>query len=245
MRVKKMSEKQEETNEKENVRLSKEEKRYYTTMLEEADEIAHQYEKNMYDDPSDSGAPSAYIVSRVFDKIATPLFYLRDNTGIEKKEDSIGREIAEVMMNAGGENRAEKCNEGHCSAKEEKDVVNEYDEPISINDILGERVKILDIREVEEGGFGGSDLMVENIGAIRTYSKVLGGQIQHLKDTKKLPAVGKIEKKHGGKTGRSYFNFSSSSFMSPRDPKTKPIFAGDQERTLADEEKEICEFMEY
>ena len=240
-----MNEKREDENikEKGNVRLSEEEKRYYTSMLEEADEIVHQYEKNMYDDP-DNGSPSSYIVSKVFDKIATPLFYLRELWS-DRKDEIIGREIAEVIMKVDKEDRAEKCNDGNCSSKDEKDKVNEYEEAAGINDILGERVKILDIREVEAGGFGGFDLMVEGIGTIRTYSKVLGGQIQHLKDTEKLPADGKIEKKHSGKSGRSYFNFSSSSFMMSRDPKTKPMFAGDQERTLADEEAEIKEFMEY
>ena len=113
-------------------------------------------------------------------------------------------------------------------------------------------VVVSDIQEVDEEGFGGWDLQIttnsptgERKETIRTYSKVLSGQVQHLKDTNKLPAVGKVEKRQSGKTGRSYFNFSSSSFMIPRDPRTKPIFAGDQARTLADEEAEIKEFMDY
>ena len=145
--------------------------------------------------------------------------------------------------------QAERCEGGNCGEEE----ITEYEAPASINDILGVAVEVLDIQEVEEGGFGGFDLQFirnsplgntkrENI---RTYSKVLGGQIQHLKDTDKLPALGEVEKRQSGKTGRSYFNFSSSSFMIPRDPRTKPIFAGDQARTLADEEAEIKEFMDY
>ncbi|VUT27097.1 MAG: hypothetical protein MASP_01906 [Candidatus Methanolliviera sp. GoM_asphalt] len=250
-----MSEEQEgkEIKGKENAKLSEEEKRYYTSMLEEADEIVFQYEGIMNYEHLDE--PSSDLVGEVFNKIATPLFYLRDgkesmpvaskktDEGDEKrgKEESIGDEIADVMMKVEREKRCE--DEEHCG---EEEVINEYEEKATINGILGDQVKILDIQEVEEGGFGGSDIEIEGIGKVRTYSKVLGGQLQHLKDTGKLPALGKIEKKHSGKSGRSYFNFfPSSSFIQEREPRAKPIFADKQERTLADEEKEISEFMDY
>ena len=73
-----MSEEQERGEEKGKgyVRLSEEEKRHYASMLEEADEIVFQYEGNMNYEHLDE--TSSDLVGEVFNKIATPLFYLRD-----------------------------------------------------------------------------------------------------------------------------------------------------------------------
>ena len=153
------------------------------------------------------------------------------------------------MMKVEREKRCE--DDEHCG---EKEVINEYEEKATINGILGDKVKILDIQEVEEGGFGGSDLKIEGTGTIRTYSKVLGGQIQHLKDTGKLPVVGTIEKKKSGKGGRSYYSFSpSSSFAQAKDEKTEGLSESmakinkelAEKREIEEQEKEISEFMDY
>ena len=90
------------------------------------------------------------------------------------------------------------------------EVINEYEEPTTIESLVGKTVKILDVQEVESEFSEAREIEVENIGTIRTYSRILGGQIQHLKDTDKLPTSGTVEKKKS-KNGRNYFNFSTSS----------------------------------
>ena len=230
---------EEREEEKQGFSLSEEERAYYISALQVSKEIV-----------KSAGLPvSDVLVGEILRKTAQNLFWIRTE-GVEQRrrpttapqtKKTERERIMRAATDAGMQVRREKaeetgetCEGGEHCGEEEK--INEYTET-TINDIIGDRVEILDIQEVEEGGFGGRDITVEGIGTIRTYSKVLGGQIQHLKDGGKLPSLGTVERRQS-KNGREYFNFSlSSSFMQGPDPKTMEL------TELARQERELNEFM--
>ena len=174
------------------------------------------------------------LIGEVFRKIAQNLFWVRTE-GIQEKRRAKVQEKATVKESCENGEHCERSPEPKPEPKgigqrwkvepeeEGEEEINEYEGGATIGDIVGETVKILNVEEVEGEFKDAREITVEGVGKIRTYSKVLGGQIQHLKDTGKLPAVGTIQERRS-KNGRSYFNFSSSSFMGERDPRTKPIF---------------------
>ncbi|VUT25517.1 MAG: hypothetical protein MASP_01023 [Candidatus Methanolliviera sp. GoM_asphalt] len=239
-------------DEKTGFTLSDKERAYYISALQVSKGIV-----------KDARLPvSDVLVGEVFRKTAQNLFWVRTEgiqeqqrqekrrAKVQEKEEikpyvvempeEERRRIEKAGTDAGLQVRrekAERCKSGE--HYEEDEEISDYKEAPTLNDLIGKTIKVLDIQEMASQYDEGRSVEVEGVGWVATYSKILGGQIQHLKDGGKLPAVGKVEKRQS-KNGRSYFNFSSSSFSA-----VKNIRSELSARTLADEEAEIKEFMDY
>jgi len=195
--------------------LIKEEKEYYINRLQEAISIVKEA----------CGGLNTSLVSTVFDKIAVDIVELRREqagskrdgvkkaTGImsgKKNDDSAGN-AGVVKLNDGV--KGEETQVGKIDAKDVFDVIAKLETPryredgqMAVADLLDDDIVISGI-EKSEDDTDPAYFISTSKGVVKTYSKVLIGQIQHLDDKGLLPVKGKIVRRESSRSHKNYYTF--------------------------------------